>query len=345
MKYTSGYIEDIRDALNANPIINSLAGKSIVVTGGGGLIGSAIVDILIEANRQLANPFNIFIAARNKKKIENRYGLLLKNPCVHFLPYDALSSIDWDSHYDYIIHAASPANPALYIKEPVEVLRANIFGLYNILEYAKKYSVSRVLYVSSGEIYGKKNETRPYMENDYGYLDILTTRACYPSAKRASETLCIAHMQEYGTDVVIARPGNTYGPSATISDNRATNQFARNIINNEDIVMKSSGDQIRTFCYSIDCATAILTILAKGQSGNAYNISNPCSEASIREFAMLMAEIGKKQVIFETASDSEKKSYNMMDDLRFDSSKLKKLGWQGVVGLEKGIRHTLEAIE
>lgn len=116
----------------------------------------------------------------------------------------------------------------------------------------------RLLYVSSSEVYGNKTGNQPYKEKDYGYVDILNQRACYPSAKRAAETLCTAYGQEYGLDTVIVRPGHIYGPTITETDSRASAQFTQNAIEGEDIVMKSAGMQMRSYCYVLDCAYPIL---------------------------------------------------------------------------------------
>lgn len=119
-------------------------------------------------------------------------------------------------------------------------------------------------------------------------MDILNQRASYPSAKRASETLCIAYGIEYGVDTVIVRPGHIYGPSITESDSRASAQFTRNVVAGKDIVMKSAGTQVRSYCYTLDCASAVLTVLLNGQTGNAYNISNKNSICTISDIAQFL---------------------------------------------------------
>lgn len=212
----------------------------------------------------------------------------------------------------------------------------------SLLEIAKDIQGSRLLYISSSEVYGRKDENRPYLESDYGYVDILNPRACYPSSKRVAETMCAAYHEEYGVDFVVVRPGHIYGPSITDTDSRASAQFTRKAVAGEDIVMKSAGNQLRSYTYTLDCASAILTVLLKGKCGEAYNISNSQSVVTIRELAECIAETAGVNVVFEQATDQEQKSYNMMDNSSLDSSKLESLGWHGFFDMKKGIEATLE---
>lgn len=173
-------------------------------------------------------------------------------------------------------------------------------------------------------------------------MDILNQRASYPSSKRAAETLCVAYADEYDVETVIVRPGHIYGPSITENDSRATAQFTRKAHNNEDIIMKSAGNQIRSYCYTLDCASAILAVLINGKNGNAYNISNKNSVVSIRDIAEAIAECAGKKVVFENSSDIEKKGYNLMNNSSLDSEKLESLGWRAVFTLEEGVKRTLQ---
>ena len=130
--------------------------------------------------------------------------------CFRFCQYDATLPFHAESGFDYIIHGASNASPAVYAAEPVETMLSNFIGTQNLLNEIRQKKAGRFLYISSSEIYGEKDGTLPYSENSYGFVDILNPRACYPSSKRAAETLCAAYKKEYGVDVVIIRPGHVY---------------------------------------------------------------------------------------------------------------------------------------
>ena len=344
MKYTYTYLNDLSLIQKVVPNIDNIKGCRILVTGATGLIGSAIVDFLSNLNDTMGFNVTIIVAVRSIEKAEERFKDRLYNDDIVFLEYDALKNICWELDIDYIIHAASPANPTLYMKQPVETMLANIFGMNNILNYAIEHNVKRVLFISSSEVYGKKENSNPFTDEEYGYIDILNPRACYPSAKRACETLCSSYMKEYNVDSVIVRPGHIYGPTATRQDTRASSQFFYDALDGHDIVMKSAGSQIRSYVYVLDCVSAIITVLLNGESGKAYNVSNPDSVVTIRELAEQIAICSGKKVLFENASDEEKKGYNLMDNSSLDSSKLIKLGWKGLFSMKKGVHHTIKIL-
>jgi nucleoside-diphosphate-sugar epimerase len=175
-------------------------------------------------------------------------------------------------------------------------------------------------------------------------VDILNPRAAYPSGKRAAETLCASYGDQFGTDTVIVRPGHVYGPGVKESDTRASADFSRRAARGEAIIMKSAGAQLRSYCYALDCASALITVLIAGKSGEAYNISNRDSVVSIRDMAEALAEAGGVPVRFENPSDLEKKGYNLMDNSGLDASKLEALGWKACFSLAEGAKSTVEGL-
>lgn len=344
MKYTKTYLSDLMKVSECIPQIQTLSDCSILITGAGGLICSAIVDTLMSLNYSANANIKIYAAARSNKKIYDRFQKYLRDKNFNYLKYDALLPIESDIDFDYIVHGASNAMPHMYSEQPVETMLANLIGTNNILQYGLDHKAKRILYISSSEVYGKKENNMPYEENDYGFVDILNPRACYPSSKRASETLCRAYEKEYELNTVIVRPGHIYGPTMTESDNRASSQFPKDIINGRDIVMKSSGNQLRSYCYVLDCVSAIITVLLNGKTGEAYNISNSNSIATIRQLAECFARFGKQKLVFEIPTDEELNSYNLMENSCLASNKLEKLGWSGLFDLQTGIQRTLEAL-
>jgi nucleoside-diphosphate-sugar epimerase len=200
--------------------------------------------------------------------------------------------------------------------------------------------MQRMVYVSSGEIYGECSDS-VFTESSSGYVDILSPRACYPSSKRAAETLCAAYCQEYGADIVIARPCHTYGPYFTESDNRVYAQFIRNVLCGEDIVMKSLGQQYRSWIYVADCAAALLLLLAKGQRGEAYNIAHEESNITIRQLAEKIAMIAGRKVVMDVQDDG---NTTPISRAVFSTEKLESLGWRPLFTIDDGLRHTIEAM-
>lgn len=336
----NSYKEDILEIFQLDLPWNKLSGANILVTGATGLIGGCLVDAL------MTNPninYNVYASGRNEKRALLRFEKYFKNRAFHFLKYDVMHPLDCVVCFDYIIHAASNASPNFFVNNPVEVIKSNIDGVSHLVSYGLSHEMKRFLYVSSGEIYGE-GDGREFTEDYSGYVNCATMRACYPSSKRTAETLCVSYSAEYGCDVVIARPCHVYGPYFTESDNRVYAQFIRNVCDNEDIIMKSSGTQIRSWCYVVDCITALLYILLKGENCEAYNIANADSSCSIKEFAETVASITKQRVICTSPDVIEKTGYNPVSKSIFSTKKIQKLGWTPNYSLCEGLTHTIKEL-
>ena len=343
MRYLDDYWKDVSEVIKTIPNIQDFYGKRVLITGASGMVCSAIVDCISYMNKNRNAGIELIIAGRSEEKLQQRFKGVLANNEYKFMFFDANQPLDIDITVDYIIHGAGNANPAIYSAEPVETLLGNVDGLKSMLEVARFNNGSRLLYVSSSEVYGNKSEnaTVAFEENDYGYIDIMNPRACYPNGKRVCETLCACYEKEYGENYVTVRLGHIYGPSITKKDTRATAQFTRSAAAGEDILMKSAGSQLRSYCYTLDCASAMLTVLINGKKGNAYNISNKGSIVSIRDIANEFAKAGGGKIVFENPSDEEKNSYNMMINSSLNSEKLEQLGWKAIFDLKEGVYRTL----
>lgn len=318
------------------PNIEKLYGKTILITGGTGMICSAVADVLFYKNATDDAGIKVIFAGRNKRSVEQRFG----GENWEFVEFDATQPFAQDMKVDYVIYGASNADPSSIAQYPVETIMANTTGLNDIIKHVE---AGRYLYISSSEVYGNGSEA-PYKEDAYGYVNILNPRASYPSSKRLAESLCAAYAAEYDKDFVMVRPGHIYGPTISARDSRASAQFSRNAAAGQDIVMKSSGAQLRSYCYVYDCASAILTVLTNGEKGGAYNISNKDSICTIREMAEALAKAGGVKVVVEEASSDEKKSYNLMTNSSLDATKLEGLGWRAEYGLEEGARNTVAGL-
>lgn len=342
MHYNDDYLEDLSLAVSAVPEINKLYHKTILITGGTGMICSAAAEILFYINKKYDAGIRIILAGRDSSRAQERFPDMEEGRDYRFLHFDASKYQEIDCKADYIIHGAGYGDPRSIKSDPDNVITANLTGLRSMLDLAEKNDDCRLLFISSSEVYGRSESSGGYREDGYGYIDILNPRSCYPEAKRACETLCAAYRDKYGSDFVVVRPGHIYGPTITGSDSRASAQFSRKAKAKENIVMKSAGTQLRSYCYTLDCASALLTVLIKGKSGEAYNISNHASIVTIRELAQEFADQAGVEVVFENASDTEKASYNMMDNSSLDSEKIEALGWEAKFDLKAGVAKTLE---
>lgn len=335
----SKYPEDLKRVIRHIPNIETLKGKTVLITGCTGMLCSPVADILFYLNENEGYGIRVLLAGRSPERVQARF----EGNEFTFVSYDATSSepLNTSEKTDFIIHGASNASPTAYTKEPVETMLANTTGLKVLLDLARK-DQARILYVSSSEVYGRKESSDPFPEDYYGSVDILNPRACYPNAKRMAETMCVAYAEEYGIDPVMVRPGHIYGPSITPADSRATAQFTRKAAAGEDIVMKSLGTQLRSYCYMLDCASALLCVLINGQKNSAYNISNPRSICSIRDIAEALAKAGNVKVVFDLPTETEKKGYNLMDNSSLMAQRLCDLGWDSEFSLEEGALRTLQ---
>ncbi len=325
---------DLLDIFQKDLPWSELSGRNILITGSTGLIGGCLVDSFM---RNPYRDYHIYACARNYKNAMLRFEKYMDLDAFHFLKYDVLHPLNCDVNFDYIIHAASYASPNAFVHNPVEIMKSNLIGVINLIEYGLRHQLKRFIYISSGEVYGE-GDGRIFEEEYSGYVDCMKPRSCYPSSKRAAETLCVSYAEEYGVDVVVARPCHIYGPNFLENDNRVYAQFIRNVLNGSDIVMKSSGEQVRSWCYVVDCISAIMYILLKGEKGQAYNIADRRATISIRELAAIIAEIGQKAVIMDVPSAMESSGYNVVSRSVFSTAKLEALGWS----IEGSIKEKME---
>jgi nucleoside-diphosphate-sugar epimerase len=337
---------DIDRALETVTDLSVLEGQSVFITGATGLIGSALTDVLIRWNETHSGKIGLGIAGRSKERVDARFGEFASREYFSYVPYDATddSSLPNLSRFAYVIHGAANAYPSLFMEQPAETMLGCFQGLYRLLSVAKAADCRRVLVISSSEVYGQRQSDQPAVEEESGFVRLLDPRSSYSMGKRAAETLCACFAAEYGLDTVIARPGHIYGPTATIRDNRISSQFAWQAARGENLIMKSDGSSLRSYCYCLDCATALLVMLLKGQSGCAYNISNPDSVITVRRMAEMLAKAGDVELVQETATVEEKKGFNPMTNSSLDGSKLAELGWTGLFDAETGLGHTVRVL-
>lgn len=336
------YISDLGTALSSVRDLEKLCGKSVMITGATGLIGSFLVDMLLEYNKNGAN-IDVYALGRSKDRLAARFSGA-ETDRLHFVEHDVNTAPAFDFSVDYIIHAASNAYPAVFAKDPVGTILSNVFGTEYLLDYAAKHGTQRFLFVSSGEVYGQGNpEITAFPEDFSGYVDPTEVRSCYPVSKRAAETLCVSYKKQFGLDTVIVRPCHVYGPNTTKTDNRASVQFVSSAIAGNDIVLQSRGTQMRSYCYVADAASALFTVLLCGNGGEAYNIANPNARVTIAGLAEAVAAVTGRKVLF--AEDSAPKDQQTpITYAVLDSAKLSSLGWQGLYPVEKGVENTVKTL-
>lgn len=315
--------EDIKNIINDFDM-SVFDGKTILVTGATGLIGKLCVKSLLNSGYNT----QVIALVRDEEKAKNIFG---ESKRLTYLVQDINQRINTTRRVDYIIHAASTTSSKDFVEKPVETIYTAINGSRNVLEFAKNKRLEGMVYLSSLEIYGV-NEKENIKEEDYGYIDILNPRSSYSESKKMVETMCISYGTEYGVPVKIARLAQTFGAGVSISDNRVFAQFAKAIINKENIVLHTKGETKRNYCYTTDAVRGIFTILTKGENNNAYNVANENSYCSISEMAHLLENEYTK---VEYKIDEINRGYNPTVKIALNTQKLNALGWEAKVNLKE----------
>ena len=329
--------------------LSALCGKTVLVAGATGMLGSCLVDALMHWNARQAFPCRVIAMSRTEAAARARFSPYWDQPGFSFIRHDIIEPLkDFRDPVDYIVHAASNADPVNFSRFPADSLLSNVVGTDHLLQYGRANGMKRFLYVSSGEMYGQPHLPDEDFTEDYcGTVDHSNARSCYPAGKRAGEVLCQAHISQYGIDAVIVRPCHLFGPTMTDSDSRAVSEFLRNAADGRDILLKSAGLPERSHCYVPDAVRAVLFVLLSGECGEAYNIADKAYQMRIRDFAEKSASAGGCRVVFANPNDLEAKGYSTVSRAVLDNKKLIALGWSpgssGMDAISETVRILREA--
>ena len=292
----------------------------------------------------------IYAACRSKDKFEKvfeRYVCNNLKPIFSDITTIDISEID----VDYIVHGASITDSKTFVEKPVETISIALEGTRNLLQQCVNKHLKGFVYLSSLEVYGTFNSfegIKNVTEDESGYINVLSIRSSYSEGKRMVENLCVAYASEYNTPVKIARLCQTFGAGVEYNDNRVFAQFARAVIEHKDIILKTKGETTRNYCYTTDAISGILTVLAKGNIGEAYNIANIQTTVSIADMAKLFGSLypdSNSKAVFDITENAEKLGYNPVMKLQLDSSKLETLGWNANLSFENMCKRLVEGMK
>ncbi|MGX8703769.1 MAG: NAD-dependent epimerase/dehydratase family protein, partial [bacterium] len=275
--------EDIQAVARRKELFEAFRGKRVFVTGATGLIGSALVKVLLAADERYDLGMQVIGQVRNPEKAERIFGGKREKDFVTLVE-------GYDVDCDFIVHTVSPTSSKFFIEHPVETIKVSVGSAMSVLETANKCGSSMV-YVSSMEEYGVPDKPGEVMTEDkVGIIDHLNIRSCYSESKRLCECLCASYAAEYGVNVSIARLAQTFGAVMMPGDNRMPAQFAGAAAEGKDIVLRTKGRSVSNFVYLTDAIAGILLLLSGGKKGEAYNICNDSETRSVYEIARLVAE-------------------------------------------------------
>jgi nucleoside-diphosphate-sugar epimerase len=339
---------DIQSILLEDINWNYLNGKTVLVTGANGFIPSYIIYVLVELNKTkcLYNPLTIIALVRNKEKAEKKFSLLVAERRIELLVADVSTPVFIAQKVDVIIHAASQASPKYYGADPVGTLKANTLGTANMLDIAHNNGTEKFLYISSGEVYGVLDGSMPVITETYtGNVDITDVRSCYAESKRMGENMCVCWSHQYNFHVNMLRLSHTYGPGVELDDGRVFGDFARNILNNEDIVLTSDGKVRRNFVYITDMIAALFRVLIMGKNRQAYNVAAN-TETEIFELAQILCSLyPEKHLSVRFAENATSAGYIRSRSIGAGlcADKLKKLGWKQKLNVHDGFHRMIES--
>jgi dTDP-glucose 4,6-dehydratase/UDP-glucuronate decarboxylase len=333
-----------------------LGGKTLLMTGGAGFLGYYMIQAIVHWNRNhnAARAISTVVLDNYFRGIPDWLEALRGEAHVTLLRHDIVDPLPADlPEAQAIVHAAGIASPVYYRKYPIQTMDANIDGLRHLLDHCVRRGqggnpVEHLLFFSSSEIYGDPSaENIPTPETYRGNVSCTGPRACYDESKRYGETLCVNFAAVHGLPITVARPFNNYGPGLKITDGRVIPDFARDIFAGRDIVMKSDGSPMRTFCYATDAVVGYYKVLLRGRAGEPYNIGTDGPEITMLDLAERMVDIARDRFGYdgrvvskagehaEYLEDNPNRRCPVIDKARTE------LDYEPVVGIDDGLERSL----
>lgn len=319
----------------------SFAGKHVLIAGATSFLAAYLVEFFASLSERWPDqPVVIHALVRYPEKLQRRFPHLLSQHWFRPLVQDVCDPLPELEQVDFIVHAAGAGSPKHYLSDPVGTVKSNVLGVLNLLELARQHQ-ARLLFMSSGAVYGHGESNKPIGESDFGVLDPLDVSACYGEGKRLAETLCADYHRKYGVHTVMARISHTYGPGIALDDGRSFADFVAAALAGRDIVLNSDGSGSRPFCYVADATAAFLILLLRGEGGNAYNVGLD-EETTILELAKLIAGLSPTPnlKVSHLPPNSARQAL-FRSGGHFDLLKMECLGWRPAILPDEGFARTL----
>ena len=303
--------------------------QTILVTGGGGFIGSHLCELLLSRGNDVICLDNFFTGSKNNIRH------LLSNPSFELIRHDVTIPIELE--VDAIYNLACPASPIHYQHDPVQTIRTNVLGAMNMLELARRLRIP-ILQSSTSEVYGDPRE-HPQRETYWGNVNPIGVRSCYDEGKRCAETLFFDYHRQYGLPIKVVRIFNTYGPRMLPNDGRVVSNFIVQALKNSDITIYGDGSQTRSFCCVTDLVVGLEAMMkTPNRVTGPVNLGNP-GEFTVRELAETIIRItgSKSKIVYKPLPQDDparrKPDVTLAREL---------LGWTPGISLEDGLRQTID---
>ncbi len=327
---------------------HALRDRTVLVTGATGLIGRTLTKALLWHAMQHDSGTRVLALVRDEGRASRTFAPALDAAApLSFLQGDVQALQDVGGPVHLVVHGASVTASREMVTNPVGTIATALRGTERVLELARTAQVESVVYLSSVEAYGAPDGSRRLAEQDLLGFDPLVVRNCYPESKRMAEAMCAAYRAQHGVPVKVLRPTLTFGPDLARDENRVFAQFARCAVEGRDIVLHTTGTTERSYLYTADAVTALLTVLLAGEDGQAYNAANEATYCSVRAMAELVAETcgGGRTAVRVEPQDPATSGYAPAMQMDLDTSRLRALGWQPTVGLADMYRRTIAGMQ
>ena len=336
-------IEDMQRMSEAELPWRELEGKTILVTGATGMLASYVTWLLLYLHEHAGINVSVVALCRNRQKAEQYFGSYEGKPYFHLLIQDVCEPIAYEGKMDYIFHLAGNASPHFINTDPVGIIKCNLQGTMNVLEYARDFLSRKVIFASTREVYGKNEEAELLDEQAFGILDPLDDRSCYTESKRAVEALLKSYYLQFDVNFNIVRIAHSYGPTMKLeNDGRVMADLLGDVVAGRDIVLKSSGEAIRAFLYVTDAVVGMFTVLFYGETAKAYNLANETEPISIKDLAQLLTSYRKDKSIQVVTTEGCQKGYCAYRRTALDTSAIEQLGWKPQASLKEGINRVFQ---
>ena len=303
--------------------------RRVLVTGGAGFLGSHLCERLLDDGADVLCVDNFYSSTR--RNIRH----LLDHPRFELMRHDVTFPLYVE--VDEIYHLACPASPVFYQRDPVQTTKTSVHGSINILGLAKRTG-ARVLLTSTSEVYGDPTVS-PQSETYWGNVNPIGIRSCYDEGKRCAETLFFDYWRQHQLPIKVVRIFNTYGPRMLPDDGRVVSNFIVQALSGQDLTIYGDGQQTRSFCYVDDLVSGLIAMMGTDASVTGpVNLGNP-HEITIGELAERVAElVGGACKVVHVDLPSDDPRQRRPDITRAQEA----LGWSPAVGLETGLRKTVE---
>ena len=327
--------------VNTRNLWKKLAGRKIFVTGGTGFFGKWMLESFNWANKQLNLNSQMLVLTRNPDNFLKQYPHFNEISAIDFCQGDIRDFEFPQGNFDFIIHAATQASAKLDIEEPLFMIDTIVNGTRRVLAFARHCKAEKMLFTSSGAVYGRQPSDIQYLQEDYSNTQVGDeTNSAYGQAKKLAEVFCGIYQKQYNVDISIARCFAFVGPYLNLDIHYAAGNFIRNGLEGKTINILGDGTPYRSYLYAADLAIWLWTILLSGKPGRAYNVGSD-KEISIADLAERVSRQFEKQPEIKIA----KKPTSGAKPARYVPSierAKKELGLCCWVDLDEAIKRTIQ---